>query len=220
MKRLFLVIIALALVGCFSTELVESWKNPEIETYAPSKILVVGLTSNLEARQKFETKLKDELEIRGAEAVSSLDIFKTEKMTEIELKELENNLIDNGFDTVLFSKVIGVEDKIVYKNDFDGFDETYRKFSEDYLRYQDVFYNPDYYTEFKVYHAETSMYCICPTEDRELIWKGYIDIVDPESADKTINNYVNLIIAILEEEQLVNAKDLFEEELVEEEMIN
>ncbi len=220
MKRLFLVIIALALVGCFSTELVESWKNPEIETYAPSKILVVGLTSNLEARQKFETKLKDELEIRGAEAVSSLDIFKTEKMTEIELKELENNLIDNGFDTVLFSKVIGVEDKIVYKNDFDGFDETYRKFSEDYLRYQDVFYNPDYYTEFKVYHAETSMYCICPTEDRELIWKGYIDIVDPESADKTINNYVNLIIAILEEEQLVNPKDLFEEELVEEDMIN
>jgi len=220
MKRLFLVIIALALVGCFSTELVESWKNPEIETYAPSKILVVGLTSNLEARQKFETKLKDELEMRGAEAVSSLDIFKTEKMTEIELKELENNLIDNEFDTVLFSKVIGVEDKIVYKNDFDGFDETYRKFSEDYLKYQDVFYNPDYYTEFKVYHAETSMYCICPTEDRELIWKGYIDIIDPESADKTINNYVNLIIAILEEEQLVNPKDLFEEELVEEDMIN
>ena len=220
MKRLFLVIIALALVGCFSTELVESWKNPEIETYAPSKILVVGLTSNLEARQKFETKLKDELEMRGAEAVSSLDIFKTEKMTEIELKELENNLIENEFDTVLFSKVIGVEDKIVYKNDFDGFDETYRKFSEDYLKYQDVFYNPDYYTEFKVYHAETSMYCICPTEDRELIWKGYIDIIDPESADKTINNYVNLIIAILEEEQLVNPKDLFEEELVEEDMIN
>jgi len=87
-------------------------------------------------------------------------------------------------------------------------------------KYQDVFYNPDYYTEFKVYHAETSMYCICPTEDRELIWKGYIDIVDPESADKTINNYVNLIIAILEEEQLVNPKDLFEEELVEEDMIN
>jgi len=219
MKRLFLVIIALVLASCNSTHLVESWKNPEITTYAPSKVLVVGLTSNIEARQKFENKLKEELELRGVETVSSLEIFKTEKMTEVELKELENNLIINGFDTVLFSKVIGVEDKIVYKNNYDGYDETYVKFNEDYLKYQDVFYNPDYYREFKVYHAETSMYCICPSKDRELIWKGYIDIVDPESTDEIVNNYVNLVIAVLEELQLVNLKDLFLEEL-EEELIN
>jgi hypothetical protein len=219
MKRSLLVIIVLTLVSCNSTHLVESWKNPEITTYIPSKVLVVGLTNNIEARQKFEIKLKYELEMRGTEAVSSLDIFKTEKMTEIELKELENNLIDNGFDTVLFSKVIGVEDKIVYENDYDGYDQTYRKFSEDYLRHQDVFYNPDYYSEFKVYHAEISMYCICPTKDRELIWKGYIDIVDPESADKTINNFVNLVVAVLEEEELVSPKSLMDGE-VEEELIN
>jgi hypothetical protein len=219
MKRSLLVIIVLTLVSCNSTHLVESWKNPEITTYIPSKVLVVGLTNNIEARQKFEIKLKYELEMRGTEAVSSLDIFKTEKMTEIELKELENNLIDNGFDTVLFSKVIGVEDKIVYENDYDGYDQTYRKFSEDYLRHQDVFYNPDYYSEFKVYHAEISMYCICPTKDRELIWKGYIDIVDPESADKTINNFVNLVVAVLEEEELVSPKSLIDGE-VEEELIN
>ncbi len=219
MKRLFLVIIALVLVSCNSTHLVESWKNPEITTYAPSKVLVVGLTSNIEARQKFENKLKEEFELRGVEAVSSLEIFKTEKMTEVELKELENNLTINGFDTVLFSKVIGVEDKIVYKNNYDGYDETYVKFNEDYLKYQDVFYNTDYYKEFKVYHAETSMYCICPSKDRELIWKGYIDIVDPESTDEIVNNYVNLVIAVLEELQLVSPKDLFLEEL-EEELIN
>ena len=216
MKRLFLVIIALALVGCFSTELVESWKNPEIETYAPSKILVVGLTSNLEARQKFENKLKNELIMRGAEAVSSLDVLNTEKMTEVEFEELEDNLISNGFDTVLFSKVIGVEDKIVYKNNYDGYDATYRKFREDYLKYQDVFYNPEYYTEFKVYHAETAMYCICPLKDRELIWKGYIDIVDPQSTDETVNEYVGLVIVVLEEEQLISPRILKEEEITEE----
>lgn len=219
MKRSILVILVLTLLCCNSTQLVETWKNPEITTYTPSKVLVVGLTANIEARQKFETKLKDELKMRGAEAVSSLDIFNTEKMTEIELKELEYDLINDGFDTILFSKVIGVEDKIVYKNDYDGYDETYRKFSEDYLKYQDVFYNPDYYTEFKVYHAETSMFCICPTKDRELIWKGYIDIVDPESTDKTIDNYVNLVIAVLEEEQLVSLKILIDDE-ADEELIN
>lgn len=219
MKRSILVILVFTLLSCNSTQLVETWKNPDITTYTPSKVLVVGLTANLEARQKFETKLKNELEMRGAEAVSSLDIFKTEKMTEIELKKLEYHLINNGFDTILFSKVIGVEDKIVYKDDFDGYDETYRKFNEDYIRYQDVFYNPDYYNEYTIYHAETSMYCICPTKDRELIWKGYIDIVDPESTDKTIINYVNLVIAVLEEEQLINPKTLIDDE-IEEELIN
>jgi len=219
MKRSTLIILALVLVGCNSTELVESWKNPEITTYEPSKSLVVGLTSNLKARQNFENKLKVELELRGIEAVSSLDVFKSEKMTENELKALESDLISNGFDTILFSKVFGVEDKIVYRKNYDGFDETYKKFNEEYLEYQDVFYNPDYYNEYTVYHAETTLYCICPTKVRELIWKGYIDIVDPESAEKTVNNYVNLIILVLEEEQLINPKVLEDEE-TDEEMIN
>lgn len=31
------------------------------------------------------------------------------------LKLLENDLIDDGFDTILFTKIIGVEDRIAYK---------------------------------------------------------------------------------------------------------
>jgi hypothetical protein len=216
MKRSYLVIILLVLISCSSIQFVESWKNPEIETYSPSKVLVVGLTSNIEARQKFENKLREEFEIRGAQAVMSLDMFdpsfRTEKMTENELKVLENDLINQGFDTVLFSKVIGVEDKIAYKESYDVYDEIYRKFTEEYLMYQDVFFNPDYYDEYTIYHAEMSMYCICPTKDRELIWKGYIDILDPISIDKTVNNFVNMVVAILEEEQLVNPKILKDEE--------
>ena len=219
MRRSIIIIAVLVLFSCNTTQLTDTWKNPEITTYEPSKILVVGLTSNLEARQNFENKLKTELQSRGIEAVSSLDIFKSEKMTENDLLELENNLINSGFDTVLFSKIIGVEDKIVYRKTYDGYDETYSKFREDYLKYQDVYYNPDYYNEYTVYHAETALYCICPSKDRELIWKGYIDIVEPESANKTINNYVNLVILILEEEQLINPK-LLNDEVSNEEVFN
>lgn len=219
MRRSIIIIAVLVLFSCNTTQLTDTWKNPEITTYEPSKILVVGLTSNLEARQNFENKLKTELQSRGIEAVSSLDIFKSEKMTENDLLELENNLINSEFDTVLFSKIIGVEDKIVYRKTYDDYDETYSKFREDYLKYQDVYYNPDYYNEYTVYHAETALYCICPSKDRELIWKGYIDIVEPESANKTINNYVNLVILILEEEQLINSK-LLNDEVSNEEIIN
>ncbi|WP_439152311.1 hypothetical protein [Winogradskyella sp.] len=212
MKYFYTILLAFLLINCSSTQLIDQWKNPDITTYAPAKVLVVGLTSNIAARQKFEDKLKEQLEMRGAEVHTSIayfkPTFKTEKLTEKELSKLEKDLINDGFDTIIFSKVVGVEDKIAYTKNFDVYDETFVRFKEDYLRYQDVFYNPDYYEEYTIYHAETGMYCICPTKDRELIWKGYVDIVDPQSIESSASDYVELIIAVLEEQQLVNFKAL------------
>ncbi|WOD42968.1 hypothetical protein [Hwangdonia lutea] len=215
MKYLKRFVIFLFVTGCSTTQLVENWKNPDIDSYSPSKILIVGMTSNLEAREQFEKKLQAEYESRGIEAVTSLELFEasftTEKQSEEELRRLENKLITDGFDTILFTKVIGVEDKISYRSTYDEYDNTHRRFTEEYLKYQDAFYNPEYYNEYTVYHAETSMYCICPTKDRELIWKGYIDIIDPESVKETVNDYVSLVMVVLEEQQLTNPNPLNDE---------
>lgn len=208
MKFISAIAFCLLFISCSTVDLVENWKNPDIDTYKPNKVLLVGMTSNREARQQFEKQLQAEYSSRGIESVMSLDFiepsFTAEKKSEDELNRLEEKLISNGFDTILFTKVIGVEDKIAYKNDYDGYDSTHIKFSEDYLKYQDAFYNPDYYQEYTVYHTETAMYCVCPTKDRELIWKGYIDIMDPESMNETINDYVRLVILVLEEQQLIS----------------
>jgi hypothetical protein len=193
--------------GCSETQLVDYWKNPDIETYSPAKVLVVGLSSNAAARLQFEDQLKTALEERGIMAARATDMVNltpgSKALTEEALNQLEADLADQGFDTILFSKVIGVEDKVAYKTNYEGFDETYVRFKEDYLRYQDMYYNPDYYDEYTIYHAETSMYCICPAKDRELIWKGYIDITDPREIDKTVNSYVNLVVIVLEELNLI-----------------
>ena len=221
MQSIKTIALCLLIISCSTTELVENWKNPDIDTYSPNKVLLVGMTSNLDDRQEFEKQLKNEYTSRGIESVMSLELFEPlfteEKKTEEEIKILENNLIKDGFDTILFTKVIGVEDKIEYKKNYDAYDSTYRKFSEDYLKYQDAFYNPDYYEEYTVYHTETSMYCICPTKERELIWKGYIDIMDPQSIHETINDYVRLVIVVLEEQQLIYPnipKDAIHEEAI------
>ncbi|MEH6537177.1 MAG: hypothetical protein V7719_12340 [Psychroserpens sp.] len=219
MKKALITLIIALLMSCSSTQLVESWKNPDIDTYEPYKVLVVGLTSDEGAREQFEEKLKYELELRGSEVVMSLDVLdhtpKTDKMTEAELNTLESQLIADGFDTILFTKIVGVEDKIKYRKNDKGFDETYRKFKEEYLMYQDIYFNTDYYEEYTIYKAETSMYCICPTKDRELIWKGYINITDPQSIEKTVNDYVRLAIVVLEEEQLINRIVIKKEETTE-----
>ena len=171
MKFIIIIILGLLTVSCSTTELVENWKNPDIDSYNPSKVLLVGMTSNVEARQQFEKQLQDEYASRGIESVMSLELFEPSFTTE----------------------------------------------SEDYLKYQDVFYNPDYYEEYTVYHTETSMYCIWPTKERKLIWKGYIDVMDPASISETVNDYVRLIIVVLEEQKLINS--IFIENSINEEAI-
>jgi len=210
MKNLLSILLVFVLVSCSSTQLVNNWKNPDIDTFEPTKILIVGMTSNKSARKKFEKQFKKEYLSRGIEAVTSLEMFgksfNDDKKSEIELKEMENKLINNGFNSILFTKVIGVEDKILFSERYDAFENTHRQFRDDYYDNQDIYYNRSYYEKYKVYHAETSLYCICSGKDRDLIWKGYIDIIDPSSVKETVDDYINLVLFVLEEQQLINKK--------------
>ena len=219
MKNIILIAIVALFTSCSSTKLVDSWKNPDVTDFSTNKILIVGMTADTEARVKFEKKLKKEFNDRGIEAVMSLEVFNasltTAEKTEAELKELEKKLTDDGFDAILFSKLIGVDDKMAYNSTYRDIDYTYRNFRDDYYRNQDIYFNPEYYIKYKVYHAETSLYCICPIKDRELVWKGYIDIVDPDSTKRSIDDYVNLVLYALEQEQLLNKKETEQEGIVQ-----
>ncbi|MGK0413969.1 MAG: hypothetical protein ACJA1B_002187 [Polaribacter sp.] len=53
---------------------------------------------------------------------------------------------------------------------------------------------------------EKSFYCISQTKDSELIWKGYIDLVNPQPMEETVNDYPNLFVLLLEKEILTNKK--------------
>lgn len=218
MKNLIIITIVTLFMSCSSTQLVDTWRNPDVPEFASSKILIVGMTADIEARAKFEKQLKKEYLDRGIDAVMSLEVFNavltTDEKSEKELKEFEKRLIDDGFDSILFSKLIGVDDKMAYNSTYKDINYSYRNFRDDYYTNQDIYFNPEYYIKYKVYHAETSLYCICPIKDRELIWKGYVDIVDPESTKKTVNDYVNLILYALEEEQLLHKKSKKKEESV------
>ena len=224
MKQSVLILILVLIISCSSTNLVDRWKNPDIDSYQPSKVLVIGLTSNEDARLQFESLFKKGLELRGSEVVMSITFLdssaKSDKLTDEALNALENQLLLDDFDTILLTKIVGVEEQITYRENYDGYDETYRRFKEEYLMYQDAHYNPDYYKAYTIYKAETSMYCICPTKDRELIWKGHINITDPQSQsiEKTVDDYIRLVLLALEEERLISPIMTIEEkssELIE-----
>jgi hypothetical protein len=214
MKKL-IILMALALIGCSSASLVTNWKNPEIVLFDANKVLIVGMTSNTEARAQFEEKLQDEFSKRNIEAFKSIDLFDVEftssEKSEEELSEVEQQLLNKDFDAILFTKIIGSENKETFRKRMSKMDWSLNSFNEDYLEHQPIFFEEDYYEEFTIYHAETSLYCICVGKERELIWRGNIDITDPVNIDKTIDDYIKLVVFALKEQDLIFRKEYRDE---------
>ena len=210
MKKALIVVVIL-LMGCSSTELVDSWKNPEIVIFDASKVLVVGMTSNLKGQENFETKMMRQFTKRGVEAMRSIDLFDVgftdSERSEEELDDVEQSLLDKDFDAILFTKILGSEDKQTFRKNMADLDSYYGTFKEDYISHQDIYYDENYYDEYKVYRAETSLYCICVGKERQLIWRGIIDITDPSNIKNTVDDYVKLLFFAIEEQDLIFHKE-------------
>ena len=208
MKNLFVVILLTTLLySCSSTQLVNNWKDPDTVLFHAYKVLIVGMTENETVREDFENKLKAAFDKRDVEAVRSLDLFDvqftTAKQSEKQLSEVEGQLLDKDFDAILFTKVIGSEDKRTLRAKLSNVDRYLNTFQDDYLRHQGIYYEDDYYETFTVFHAETALYCICVGKERQTIWKAGIDITDPQNFQKSIDDYVKLVILAMEEQDLI-----------------
>ena len=168
------------------------------------------MTPNEEARIKFETELQEEFTKRGIESFRSIDLFDIEftssERSEEELSEVEQQLLDKDFDAILFTKVVGFENRRNFKRKMHELDEFITSFRDDYLNNQPIYYDDDYYDQFTVYQAETSLYCICVGKERELIWRGNIDILNPANIEKRIDDYIKLVVVALKEQDIIFRK--------------
>ncbi len=210
MKKLLIVLLVF-IFSCSSAELVENWKNPDIVLFDANKVLLIGMTNNDEARVNFENKMKKEFDNRGVEAMRSLDIFDVNftdtKRTDKELDAVEESLLDKDFDAILLTKIIGSENRQSFRKTMNQLYNSRDGFNEDYRRHQDIYYDDEYYENYTVYNAETSLYCICSGKERSLIWRGSIDVMDPRDIEKTVDDYVKLVVLAMEEQDLIFRKE-------------
>ncbi len=210
MKKISILFLALTF-SCSSASLMENWKNPDIVLFDANKVLIVGMTQNKEARADFEDKLKTEFDKRNVEAMSSLDVFDVNftnsRKTEEELDKVEQSLLDKGFDAILFTKIIGSEDRRSFMKTISSWDNNKGRFNDDYLDHQEIYYDEGYYDTFTVYHAQTTLYCICEGKERAMIWRGSIDITDPTNIEKSVSDYIKLVVLALEEQDLIFRKE-------------
>lgn len=207
MKKLVLIIGFLIMSSCSSTRYIDSWKNTEIDTFQPEKLLVVGMTDNFTARKIFEQDLKREFKKRNINAFESANVidkaFTDSKKSMEEINSMIKNLSEDRFDAIIITAVKGVEDKETYTRGYYTVDYHWRRFGRYYFRFQDVYYTPGYYNNYKVYTVESTIYNINEDEDKSLVWVGAFKIVNPQKISTTVKDYVAKIIEQLEKEGLI-----------------
>jgi len=207
MKKLLVLLSIFLSLGCSSVKLIDSWKNPETPVFKPQKLLVVGVTQNLTSRKIFEENLKKEFLKRNINAVESSVVFEStftdSKKSEEEIDKMVSELSEKGFDAVIITVVKGVEERSSYDPGYYAIGYHWRRFGPYYYRFQDIYYNPGYYNEYKVYDVETSIYNLKKDENKSLVWVGAFQIVNPKTITNTVQEYVEAIINQLENRGII-----------------
>jgi hypothetical protein len=209
--KLWFVIVIFVLSGCNTSRLVDSWKSPKIDERDIKKVLVVGLTSNMEARKMFEKKLKSAFFAEDVQAISSMEkfgsFFNNNEQSEKDLDKLEKELIKEKFDAVLITKVKEVEEKVSVGQAYQNFSKDFKNFKDDYLSNQDIYSNQEKTEKYKVYHTESTFYALSNKNKRELLWRGSIDLNNPQKMKRSVNCYVRTVITSLKEENIITQRD-------------
>lgn len=192
-------------------QLVSNWKNPDIVVFDAYKVLIVGMAQNPDTREDFETRMQREFLQRDVEAVRSIDVFDVaftnSARSEAELSEMEQQLLDKDFDAILFTKVLGSENRQKFWDEMADLDNYYDGFRDDYMTNQRFYNNRDRDNEYKVYLVETSLYCICVDKERELIWRGSIEVEDPSDISNAIKDYIALVAEAMADQDIIFRKD-------------
>lgn len=203
---IFYITLLLLATSCSSSKLVNEWKSPDAYNFEANKVLVVGISADTDLRRAFESKVTQALEKKDVIAVKSVDFFEKsftdQQQSESQLDEIENNLLEAGFDAILFAKVTGQENRVSLAQSYRNIAGSNDTFKDYYYTYQHIYSN-DHEEQYQVYYTETSIYCICPGKERELLWQGEIEIVDAERVEKNINDYIKILLDALEERQLL-----------------
>ncbi len=192
--------------GCSTSRLVKEYVNPETPNFQAAKVLIVGIASDAEIRREFEKKATEVLEKNGVIAVKSIDFFEksfTDNKKSLEQLDLiKNQLLNAGFDAILVTKVIGQESKVSLVESYREFAKTYESFQQFYYNNQNI-YMKEQTQNYMVYNTETSLFCICPGKERELIWSGQIDLTGTENIHKSIHDYIKTLFKALDESHVL-----------------
>ena len=206
-KSILLVLfVALIAVGCASTKIIGSWKNAD-STKAYSKIMIVGLSSNMVAKTNVEAQMAKVLGAQGVKAMGAGNIFSPEvKITDEMKQQVSAKLKSEGYDGLLTLAVISVDKETSYVPGTTYAPYAYPGYSSYwgyYGYYAPQVYSPGYYVDSKVYNIEANLYDV---ESGKLMWSARSESTDPSSLDSFSRQYSEVVVFQLQKDKMLKKK--------------
>jgi hypothetical protein len=175
-----LAICTLALSACVNTQVVSSWRNPDVSQVTFTKVLAVAMIRSEGRRRAIEDRMVADIEKAGAAATPSYQLITNADVRSATV--LKAAVQTGGFDGAITWRTISVrnESHFVPGNGFPGF-WGYWDFG-----WASV-YDPGYLQTDRIVQVETLVYQVTPSSDR-LIWAGTSETIDPGSLDNLVDS--------------------------------
>jgi len=192
-----LLLTGLILGACASTRPVMEWRDEGFSGQL-NHILVIAAADQATKRHAIEDDYVKALTGVPVTAVPSYTLMDSD--IELSRETVEAAIEGQGFDGVLVTRLLGVEEIEEYQPPVTY--DHYRSYHRYYQRSLD-YSSPGYYRKYKIVKLETNLY---DTATQELIWSMQSETIDPSAPQDVIEAQIILTIERLAQGGLVAAK--------------
>lgn len=191
------LVAALGMTSCASTQLVNQWSNPAYKSSSFKKIMVIGVTKQAAIRRNFEDEFVAQLKAAGVNATPSyLYIPQDGPVGEAVLKQA---LKEAAADAVIITRLVRVQQKTEIAPGYYAPDPG-MAIHPLYTTAWNDYYEPPIVYRSEVYTSETSLY---DTAKNQVVWKGTAQTETSGNINQEIKRYATIVIGALKEKNLV-----------------
>jgi hypothetical protein len=205
MKKLLRAIVpalaVLVLASCTTTNLVQTWRDPNYRSAPVKRIFVIGVMPNDMYRVQFENGLAQALIAKGFEAATSASAFPP---GQLDKEKVQQYVIQNGVDLVIVQRLTKktteeyVPPSVAYVPAGPAYGGWYGYYGYGY----GAVYQPGYVTEQTNVLAETNVYSTRSTPE-SLVWSGQSNTFNVQDAASAAQSLASSLVSDLIKAQIL-----------------
>jgi hypothetical protein len=188
--------ILLSAVGCTSTKLTSSWRDPQFTGGPVHKVLVVGVTTDQLRRRQLEDAMVAEFGRRKVQAVAGYNVL-PQDVGQPTKDQLRSAVQQTTADAVLLVRIVSQETRTEITRPAPPPPVSYGDYYD--WSWENTYVGPEIY-QYQVVVVRADLF---DTKTEKMIWSGQTETVDPKDVPKEIKKFASVIAGDMARKRLL-----------------